>query len=101
MDAEKRLRARLQELQGRLDGIEDTLEQPHSRDWDDQAIEREGEEVLEQIGLAGQREIAGIHAALERIKTGEYGFCVACGAEISAARLELLPATPFCKSCVN
>jgi len=101
MDVKKRLLARLHELESRLDGIEDTLKQPHSPDWDEQATEREGEEVLERIGVAGQREIAGIQAALQRIKTGEYGFCAACGGEISQARLDLLPATPFCKTCVQ
>jgi len=101
MDREKRLRARLQELQGRLHSIEDALEQPHSRDGEEQAVERSDDEVMERIGMAGQQEIAGIKAALKRIETGEYGFCMACGAEISEARLDILPATPFCKSCVN
>lgn len=101
MDPKKRLLARLHELENRLEGIEEELEQPHSRDWDDQATEREGEEVLEQIGLSAQREIAGLKAALQRLATGEYGLCVSCGAEISPERLALLPATPFCKTCVH
>lgn len=42
-----------------------------------------------------------IDAAFARLAQDEYGFCTICGAEISAARLDLLPATPFCKRCAQ
>lgn len=90
---------RLSELDSRLHAIESELDTPHAKDWDDAAIEQEGEEVLEHLGLAGQDEIRSIRAALKRIRDGEYGFCTQCGAEISADRLDVLPATPFCKTC--
>jgi RNA polymerase-binding transcription factor DksA len=38
-------------------------------------------------------------AALNRIKAGDYGTCITCGARISEERLDVLPATPFCKTC--
>ncbi|SER00138.1 TraR/DksA family transcriptional regulator [Thalassovita taeanensis] len=93
------LLARLAELDSRLHAIEAELEVPHAKDWDEQAVEREGEEVLEQLGQAGQDEIRRIRAALHRIRVGEYGVCVQCGEQISAERLDVLPATPLCKSC--
>lgn len=37
-----------------------------------------------------------IDEALRRLERGEYGRCVICGKEIPAARLELVPETPFC-----
>jgi DnaK suppressor protein len=44
-------------------------------------------------------ELVRIEAALERIKQGEYGYCVNCGEPIAGKRLEIDPATPACVSC--
>lgn len=93
------LLARLSELDTRLHGIEAELDAHNSKDWEELAVEREEDEVLERIGTSGQAEIAQIRAALARIDAGEYGDCVKCGEEISEARLDLLPATPLCASC--
>lgn len=93
------LEARLAELGLRLELIEQELDSHHNPDWEDLAIERETDEVLEATGLAGQAEIPQIRAALGRIRNGSYGDCVRCGAEIAEARLDALPWTPFCKSC--
>lgn len=95
------LTARLAELEGRLDGIEAELVSHHDPDWEEQAVEREGDEVLESMGLSGQQEIRAISAALERITTGDYGFCAKCGTEIGEARLDVLPWTPFCRTCAQ
>jgi DnaK suppressor protein len=40
-----------------------------------------------------------IQAALERMKRGSFGICVACGEEIQARRLQAVPWTQFCLSC--
>ncbi|WP_371039147.1 TraR/DksA family transcriptional regulator [Rhodosalinus sp. FB01] len=93
------LLARLGELDARLHSIEAELDEPHSRDWEEDAVEREGDEVLEALGEAGQEEVRRIRAALQRIREGEYGHCVKCGKEINPARLDVLPATPFCADC--
>ena len=90
---------RLSELDSRLHKIESELDQPHTKDWDDMAIETEGDQVLERLGQSGLDEIRRIMAALNRIKTGDYGVCVTCGNSISEERLDVLPATPFCKTC--
>ena len=99
--AERRtaLLARLSELDSRLHAIEADLDTEHSKDWDDAAVEREGDEVLEHLGQAGQEEIRRIRAALQRIRDGEYGYCAKCGEEISAERLDVLPDTPLCRVC--
>jgi RNA polymerase-binding transcription factor DksA len=90
---------RLGELDHRLHSIEAELDSPHSKDWDEAAVEREDEEVLEGLGQSGQQEIRRIRAALQRLREGEYGFCVKCGAEIASDRLDVVPETPFCAPC--
>lgn len=93
------LLARLAQLQGRLTDIEAELDSHDARDWEELATEREGDEVLESMGLSGQQEIRAIEAALKRIDEGEYGYCAKCGAEIGEERLDVLPFTPFCRKC--
>ncbi len=95
----KILTDRLAELEARLQEIEDELEGHASPDWEEMAIDREEDEVLEGMGSSGQVEIAKIRAALKRMDEGEYGVCVSCGEEISAERLDVVPHTPFCRTC--
>lgn len=89
------LETRLAELNERLQEIDETLDSHQNRDWEELATEREGDEVLEQMGSSGKVEIAKIQAALTRMDEGEYGFCVSCGDEIAEGRLDVLPHTPF------
>lgn len=93
------LEARRAELQGRARAMERELLSHQDRDWDDAALEREDDEVLE--GLEGQaaQEIRRIALALQRIDQGTYGKCQRCGTAIDEARLDLLPATAFCREC--
>ncbi|MGD9669386.1 MAG: TraR/DksA family transcriptional regulator [Hyphomicrobiaceae bacterium] len=98
---EEQLRTRLAELMGRLHRIDDHLQEPPEKDWQDNAIESEMDEVLEGLGQAGSTEVQAIHAALERIQSGTYGACVRCGAEISTERLDVLPHTPLCRDCAR
>ena len=93
------LLARRKELLSDLEHIEDDLDEPAAKDWEDRATERQGDEVLEALGEQDLHELRQIEAALTRVEEGEYGYCVTCGNEISPERLEVLPATPFCKTC--
>ena len=93
------LEARLAELGARLELIESELDSHHNPDWQELAVERETDEVLEATGMAGQAEIPQIRAALARIADGSYGDCTRCGAEIPQARLDALPWTPICREC--
>jgi RNA polymerase-binding transcription factor DksA len=92
---------RLEELKTRLEGIEDSLDEPKPSDWDESATEREGDEVLETLGTSGQAEIGRIEAALRRMDEGEYGYCLTCGEAISEARLDILPEAPLCAACAG
>jgi RNA polymerase-binding transcription factor DksA len=95
------LEERLVFLDARLHEIDAELDSHQSKDWEELATEREGDEVLEQLGVSGQTEMGQIKAALARMEAGEYGFCVKCGDEISDERLDLLPYTPFCRNCAR
>ena len=95
------LTSRLADLNARIHQIEDELESHDSKDWEELATEREGDEVLESMGLSAQQEIRMIEAALHRMDEGEFGFCTKCGAAISEERLDVLPFTPFCRACAT
>lgn len=96
---EKRLRTRLHELNERLEKTESELDQPMNTDAADRATEREGDEVLEELGTAGLAEIRMIESALDRIKDGTFGVCVECGAPISEERLDAVPYAARCRDC--
>ena len=95
------MEARLADLTARLQAIEAELDSHSEKDWEELAVQREGDEVLEATGLSGQQEIRMIQAALGRMSQGEYGACTHCGNPISEARLDLLPFTPFCRDCAG
>lgn len=95
----QQLAARRDDLRRRLLGIETELGTHNSKDWEELAVEREEDEMLEGMGQSGMRELRQIDAALQRIKAGEYGICTNCGTEITPQRLDLLPHTPFCAAC--
>ena len=97
--ARARLEKRLHELENRLDEIEHDLDEPAAADFEERATEREGDEVLEELGNTGLAEIRMIRAALGRIEEGVYGDCVACGEPISLARLDAVPHAARCRNC--
>lgn len=43
--------------------------------------------------------LKALDEALERVRTGAYGKCEMCGADISLARLEALPFATLCVKC--
>ncbi|MEZ5887378.1 MAG: TraR/DksA C4-type zinc finger protein [Paracoccaceae bacterium] len=88
-------------LMKRLNRIESELDEHEAKDFEEMATEREGDEVLEDLGHSAQHELRMIEAALKRMEEGEYGYCTTCGSEIDAQRLDLIPATPFCATCAS
>jgi RNA polymerase-binding transcription factor DksA len=93
------LEARQADLHARIEDIGAELDSHESKDWEEMATEREGDEVLEDLGQSAQQELRMIDAALGRLEEGEYGYCVQCGSRIAEERLDLIPATPFCRDC--
>ena len=45
------------------------------------------------------RELRDIEAAFERVRIGEYGVCIDCGADIGFARLQAYPTAKRCIAC--
>jgi RNA polymerase-binding transcription factor DksA len=93
------LLARRAELVGHLEKVEHELDETPTKDMEDFSTERQGDEVLEALGQAELNEVRRIDAALARVDAGTYGQCMSCGDDISAARLDVLPDTPVCKTC--
>lgn len=46
-------------------------------------------------------ELRRIGAALARVASGEYGYCLTCGEEIEPKRLDFDAATPVCIDCAK
>lgn len=95
------LQARRSDLLSRMQALDRELDSHVTKDWEDGATEREQDEALEALGHSAEIELRMIDAALDRTRTDTYGMCVACGADIAPARLDLLPATPFCADCAK
>jgi len=58
------------------------------------------DEAALQADVIGAR-IASIASALERIDSGGYGLCLACGEAIDESRLVALPAAAMCRECAG
>lgn len=106
-----RFEAELQEHRGRLQKIiehhdiggssltEETGEllsssaDNHLADTASETYERELDEGIEEDA---KEQLRDVEAALERIASGTYGTCSACGKQIPAERLEAVPWTTLC-----
>jgi DnaK suppressor protein len=93
------LLTRIKTLSKRADSIEADLRRPGDRDWVERATEIENHEVLDSLDELTRAEVSALRHAVERIDKGSYGRCESCGADISYARLEALPATATCVRC--
>lgn len=98
---EKQLRKKLDELQSRLSRIKSDAEQEHSPDSEEQAQERENDEVVDAIGDETRHSIQEITQALQRLEDGTYGECENCGNRIAPGRLEALPEAQRCINCAD
>ena len=97
----QKLNSRKQELEDRLNRVEDSLRKTHAKDWSEQAQERENEEVVEKLEESTRIELNQINEALSRIENNEYGVCEVCDGPIRPERLEALPYTNRCFSCAS
>jgi len=61
----------------------------------------QGQAMAQETERRRKLELQRIEAALERLDTDEYGYCVACGERISVRRLELDPAVTVCIDCAK
>jgi RNA polymerase-binding transcription factor DksA len=98
----QRLEARLVALTQRLTKVEHDRRRatnPLEPDWEEQAITRQNDQVLDVLEAEGSQEVAAIRAALQRLDNGSYRLCVSCGEPIAPARLQALPYAVQCIVC--
>ena len=96
-----KLHRRRKELALKIDDIEDQLDDPKDPDFEERAVEREGDEVMEIQAHAALNEIRAIDSALERMDIGEYGICLSSHNEISEERLLAIPHAALCRDCMS
>ncbi len=95
------LKSHLETLNQRIGEIEGDLRTAPSADWEEQATETEGDQVLEGVEDSALIEAQQIHAAIARIDDGTYGECSTCGKAIGEKRLQALPYAIQCMDCVT
>jgi RNA polymerase-binding transcription factor DksA len=72
---------------------------PLDSDFAEQAVQRENDATLDALDVRGRAALAAIRAALSRIESGNYGWCVACGVPIALERLRAEPSADRCLGC--
>ncbi len=87
------------ELEGLLNHVETSARKKLDKDFEEQAIERQNEEVLTALDNSLNEELEQIDEALYRIGNGMYGNCANCGNEINERRLLAVPHTSLCIDC--
>ena len=95
----KQLEEKLDHLVARAQEIDSNLSETPNEDWEERAVEPEGDEVMLSVGNVTLREIEEIKHALHQIEQGTYGTCSRCGTKIPFERLELLPHATTCTKC--
>ena len=86
----------------------ETLEERAPVELDQQAVGRlsrmdalQVQAMAQETSRRRRTQLRRITAALARIDEGEFGYCLECGDEIAARRIELDPAAPLCIACAS
>lgn len=95
----RKLEKKLDQLVNRAHEIDADLSETPNEDWEERAVQAEGDEVMLSMGSVTLKEIDEIKHALHQIEQGTYGTCVRCGVQIPHERLELLPYATTCTKC--
>lgn len=61
----------------------------------------QGQAMALAVEKRRHEEVRRIEAAISRIDEGEYGYCISCGEEVAAKRLDVDPTTPTCIACAS
>ncbi len=100
-DKKEQLKKLQLEMTKRLESLKKDLSRGYSSDSEEQALERENDEVTEDLRDETEQELIQINEALSRIEKGEYGICKSCGNTINPDRLEILPYSTLCINCAE
>jgi len=94
----------LEDLEDRLSKISEDVrhtDKPLDKDFSEQAVEAENDQVLDALGNSTRDEIEQVKQAISRIDSGTYGICLKCGQPIKKARLNALPYSNQCIHCAS
>ena len=61
----------------------------------------QGQAMNQETKLRHEEGVRKISAALSRMESGDFGYCLKCDEPISVARLQVDPATPLCINCAS
>jgi DnaK suppressor protein len=104
-----RFRQRLLQLRGELETLEQTgAAAAATVELDQTRVGRlsrmdalQGQAMSRELGRRRRLGLQKIAAALARMDSGDFGWCLRCGGEIDIQRLELDPAAPLCIGCAS
>ncbi|MBQ5471245.1 MAG: TraR/DksA family transcriptional regulator [Treponema sp.] len=91
----------LEALENQTTDLKNLVKPIESGDEADVASDVVDRQLLNSLGAQDQQRLTLIDNALERIRLGKYGICLACGKEIPQARLEALPYAFMCVNCAS
>jgi len=103
------IKTRLLQLQQELQGLQATAGEAASVvELDQTAVGRlsrmdalQGQAMSKETGRRRQLEMQKIAAALRRLDSGDYGYCLSCDEPIARERLALDPGANLCIECAN
>ena len=61
----------------------------------------QGQQMAQETNRRRQQQLVSINAALRRIESGTFGYCVVCGEEIDRRRLWVNPPATMCVPCAS
>ncbi len=93
------LRQESMQFLDRLKNESRSLDADGTQDSADRCVVNLSKESLFEQSSQRRTILRLIEAALQRMKKGSFGVCVACSDEIQARRLQAVPWTQFCLSC--
>ncbi|WP_417674218.1 TraR/DksA family transcriptional regulator [Roseibium sp.] len=107
--AEKAARMRLLALKRELEALSAMSEGARATvELDQQSVGRlsrmdalQGQAMAQASERQRRTDLVRIEAALKRLDDGDYGYCLECGEEIAAKRLEIDPAAALCITCAD
>jgi DnaK suppressor protein len=108
-DDRDRIRKTLAGLKRELEALSDMSGESRATvELDQQSVGRlsrmdalQGQAMAQASERQRRATIQRIDAALSRLDSGDYGYCVECGEEIGERRLAVDPAAAFCINCAR
>ena len=104
----QRQRTRIEQRLDALRGRAHRLDEHHARevavgvgDLADRAQVHDNDEVVGDLRVIAEAEVAALEVALARIESGDYEVCEECGEPIAHARLEIVPHSTHCTVCMR